>query len=197
MKHLHGLIAGGALLIAACTGGGDEAHEANVMGDRQRERGAALLAPFKRDLMQALQTGLAEEGPVAAIEVCQVQAPAIAGSYSVDDVRLGRSSHRLRNPSNAPPDWVVPIMDDYAADDAEPAPRSVRLQGDRMGYVEPIILQPLCVTCHGSNLTADVQARIDELYPADAATGFEVGDLRGVFWIEYPMEDQDNVGANR
>ena len=29
-----------------------------------------------------------------------------------------------------------------------------------------------------------------ELYPEDMATGFEAGDLRGVFWLEFPGEAQ-------
>jgi hypothetical protein len=48
------------------------------------------------------------------------------------------------------------------------------------------VLQPLCVACHGKFLAPDVAAIIEEAYPEDQATGFEVGDLRGVFWVEYP-----------
>ena len=44
----------------------------------------------------------------------------------------------------------------------------------------------MCVICHGEGLSRDVAARIDELYPDDRAIGFEVGDLRGVFWTEFP-----------
>ena len=32
----------------------------------------------------------------------------------------------------------------------------------------------------------DVASRISELYPEDRATGFEAGDLRGIFWVEFP-----------
>jgi hypothetical protein len=53
-----------------------------------------------------------------------------------------------------------------------------------VGYVEPIYVQPLCVTCHGATLAPDLQAKIDELYPNDQATGYAAGDLRGVFWAE-------------
>jgi hypothetical protein len=164
---------------------GTAAQSVDIVPTAATRRGAERLAPFKKNLMEALRSGL-EAGPVSAIEVCQVQAPAIAASLSVDGVRVGRSSHRLRNPSNTPPDWVAPIMDEYRASGSTPSPRAVALGDGRTGYVEPIILQPLCVTCHGNNVPADVQARIDELYPEDEATGFDVGDLRGVFWLEYP-----------
>lgn len=148
-------------------------------------RGAELLAPFKRDLMQALRAGLTD-GPVEAIRVCRLDAPEIALAHSGDGVRLGRASHRLRNPANASPAWVQPILDAYLANAEDRAPRVASLSGDRVGYVEPILVQPLCLTCHGDALTPEVSAEIEALYPDDRATGFAVGDLRGVFWLEFP-----------
>lgn len=153
--------------------------------DTQLARGAELLAPFKKDLQQALKSGLAE-GPATAIQVCRVKAPAIAASLSGDGVRMGRTSHKLRNPDNTAPDWVSPILQTYLADPSSRAPRAVELDGNRRGYVEPITTQPLCLTCHGSQLAPDVAERIAELYPDDEATGFDAGDLRGVFWLEFP-----------
>jgi hypothetical protein len=46
----------------------------------------------------------------------------------------------------------------------------------------------LCTTCHGSNLNPAIAARLAELYPADRATRFAVGDIRGAFTIEQPMQ---------
>jgi hypothetical protein len=151
--------------------------------------GADLLAPFKQDLQKALKSGLAE-GPAAAIQVCRVKAPGIADALSVDGVRMGRSSHKLRNPDNTAPDWVRPIMQTYLDDASSRKPRAVVLAGGRSGYVEPIMVQPLCLTCHGSELAPEVAERIAEFYPEDKATGFEAGDLRGVFWLEIPQEAQ-------
>ena len=153
--------------------------------DAELARGAELLTPFKKDLMQALKSGLAE-GPAEAIQVCRVKAPGIADTLSVDGVRMGRSSHKLRNPDNTAPDWASPIMQAYLDDPASREPRAVKLADDRWGYVEPIMVQPLCLTCHGTELAADVAGQISELYPEDRATGFEAGDLRGVFWLEFP-----------
>ncbi|HSM30311.1 MAG TPA: DUF3365 domain-containing protein [Woeseiaceae bacterium] len=150
-------------------------------------RGAELLAPFKKDLKQALKSGLAD-GPAAAIQVCRVKAPGIADALSVEGVRMGRSSHKLRNPDNAAPDWVSPVMQAYLDEPASREPRIVELPGARWGYVEPIAVQPLCLTCHGSTLAPDVAAQISDLYPDDRAVNFEVGDLRGVFWLEFPAD---------
>jgi hypothetical protein len=118
---------------------------------------------------------------------CQLEAPEIAAALSQDGVRVGRTSHRLRNPSNSSPDWVSPILDSFLANPSGRAPKSVRLPNGRSGYVEPIFIQPLCLTCHGTDISPPVAARISELYPDDEAVGFEVGDLRGVFWVELPI----------
>ena len=54
-----------------------------------------------------------------------------------------------------------------------------------MGYVEPIVAQPLCLTCHGKAISEATRAALAERYPDDKATGFEKGDLRGLFWVEF------------
>lgn len=167
-----------SFMMAACAVHADETELA---------RGAELLAPFKQDLQQALKSGLAE-GPAEAIQVCRVKAPGIADALSGAGVRMGRSSHRLRNPDNTAPEWVSAIMRAYLDDPSSRTPQAVELADNRWGYAEPIIVQPVCLTCHGSELAPEVAARISELYPEDRAVGFETGDLRGVFWLEFPGE---------
>ena len=76
-------------------------------------------------------------------------------------------------------------MTGYLNQPDQPEPVAVRLENGRIGYVEPIFLQPMCTTCHGDSLSEPVARQIAELYPEDAATGFKEGDLRGVFWAEF------------
>lgn len=149
------------------------------------DRGAQLLAPFKMQLKQALVSGM-QQGPTVAIDVCKGQAPAIVKMLAVDGVEMGRSSHRLRNPENAPRNWVKLAIEDYLLEDADLTPKLVQLSKDRRGYVEPIETQALCLTCHGESLASEVGVQLRQAYPEDQATGFKVGDLRGVFWVEYP-----------
>lgn len=170
------------LVLLACTSETAQEQRAEIA------RGAELLAPFKQDLKQALVAGM-QQGPVHAISVCRDQAPAIAESFSTLGVRMGRTSHRLRSPDNAAPEWVETVLQTYLGEDSNRAPRLVPLPNDRQGYVEPIAVQPLCLACHGKSLAPDVAAHINEAYPKDEATGFEVGDLRGVFWVEYPRTE--------
>jgi hypothetical protein len=170
-------------LFAACSKPATETAAVETAVDAT-VRGAELLAPFKSDLKQALTSGM-QEGPAAAIEVCSELAPRIAASLSVDGVKMGRSSHKLRNPDNVAPDWLVPLIDGYASGGNELVPHAVALDHGRTGYAEPIIVQPVCLTCHGTELDEGVAAQIAALYPEDQATGFNAGDFRGVFWVEF------------
>jgi hypothetical protein len=147
-------------------------------------RAASVLAPFKRDLMAALTEGLAK-GPENALDVCRVRAPDLAAAASTPVIDMGRTSHKLRSPANAPRAWVKPLLDAYVANPADRSPRLVDLPDGHQGYVEPIFVQPMCTACHGTQVAAPVKARIDSLYPADQATGFMPGDFRGLFWIEF------------
>jgi hypothetical protein len=151
-------------------------------------RGQAILAPFKSALQSALREGLAEEGPVHAIGVCRDDAPQLAARASTGGVRVGRTSHRLRNPRNAPEPWMEPLLAHYLEDPEARAPRTVSLEGGRAGYVEPIFVQAPCLACHGESLAPGVAERLAELYPEDRATGFAIGDFRGLFWAQLPAE---------
>lgn len=159
--------------------------QAAAADDARLARGAAALAPFKQELQAALQAGLAK-GLAEAVDVCRVRAPEIARAAGGEGVELGRSSHRLRNPANAPRAWVKPLLDAYVADPAGARPRAVDLGAGRVGYVEPITVQPPCLACHGASVAEPVRAKLAELYPDDRAVGFRAGDLRGLFWAELP-----------
>ncbi len=188
-----------ALAALACAASGPSAHRAEdvLAADRaraqavveaRRARGAEILRPFKSALKQALQEGL-REGPAAAINVCRLRAPALAEERSRAGVRVGRTSHRLRNPDNAPAAWMEPLLARYleASDRREPA--VVSLPRGRVGYLEPIHTGALCLTCHGSELAQPVREALDRHYPEDRATGFAVGELRGLFWAEFPAAE--------
>jgi len=142
---------------------------------------AAALKPFKQQLMSALVKGL-KDGPASAITVCSELAPKIAGELSTAGVTIGRTSHRLRNPANAPEPWMAPLLEKYAADPGLDGPTLVPLPDGGHGYVEPITVRPACLACHGTEIDPEVKGQIADLYPDDRAHGFAAGDFRGLFW---------------
>jgi Protein of unknown function (DUF3365) len=149
--------------------------------------GAEAVLPLKKSLKQALVAGL-EKGPVEAISACGVEAPRLAEAASKGGVKVGRASQKLRNPGNAPKPWMEPFLAIYETDPDRREPGVVLIDEQTVGYVEPIFVEPLCVTCHGAELAPDLRAKLDELYPDDRATGYAAGDLRGVFWAELPRQ---------
>ena len=162
-----------ALVLAACSGGPSTVPEEDV--DRAHE----AVGSFKRQLMSELVLALQDGGAEMAIGVCSRKAPVIAAAQSVSGTRMGRTSHRLRNPVNAPAPWVEPILAAYA-DGSETRPWvAVPLPDDRFGYVEPIRIMQPCLQCHGAQIDPVVRERI--------ATLFEVVRLPADFpldWLE-------------
>jgi hypothetical protein len=149
-----------------------------------KERAAASLQPFKQQLMQALQSGM-RQGAENAIDVCRLEAPVIAAAASGEGVEIGRSSHRVRNPANAPSGWQQQAIDHYlGSEDREPM--VMDLGNNQLGYAEPIITAPMCLVCHGRELSGEVRQALSVHYPDDQATGFSAGDLRGIFWVSLP-----------
>jgi hypothetical protein len=158
------------------------------VGEADIARAREALKPFKARLMGALGKGL-EEGPEAAIAVCKMQAPEIASSLSVGGIEMGRTSHRLRNPANAPEPWMEPLLAAYAEGGEERPWRAVRLEGGDFGYVEPIRVGTVCLRCHGGEIAPAIRERLVALYPNDRATGFEQGDFRGLFWVRLAAQE--------
>lgn len=151
----------------------------------------AALAALQRRLAGRLLEELAAGGPARAITVCRDEAPALTAQTAREKgVRVGRASHRLRNPRNAAPAWAQPYVAAGAQRKAAALePRVVDL-GDRVGVLRPIGTAGVCLQCHGaaSRLSPDVQAYLAKAYPDDRAVGFEEGDLRGFAWAEAPIE---------
>jgi hypothetical protein len=54
-------------------------------------------------------------------------------------------------------------------------------------YMKPVGVGAPCLHCHGTDINAEVKAKIDALYPNDQATGYRQGDIRGAFSISSPL----------
>lgn len=150
----------------------------------QLARAKAAQSELATTLMGRLSAAMDAGGPTAAIAVCRDVAGELTGAVGArHGVRLGRSSQRLRNPSNAAPSWAAGTV----AGDASELTLLAASDG-RLGVLLPIRLQPQCTMCHGpaAAIADEVRAAISASYPSDQATGFAAGDLRGWFWVEVP-----------
>lgn len=150
----------------------------------QRERGTAARDALFASLLQRLMAVISSSGPETAIAVCGELVPELGAEVRKEhDLKIGRTSFKLRNPSNVPPAWAQAWVDERVDE-----PRYARADDGTLAMLLPIRLKQECLMCHGAVDAMDpkVVAAIDRKYPDDAATGFAEGDLRGWFWIEVP-----------
>jgi hypothetical protein len=152
-------------------------------------RGEAAMDALRDRLFARLNALLVEGGPVHAIQVCRSDAPAIAKEIrEAHGVQIGRTSHRLRNAANAPPGWARAYVEAAAGRKADDVKLAVFDLGGRVGVLRPLAVMPACTRCHGpvEGIDGDVRAELARAYPADRATQFVPGDLRGFVWVEVP-----------
>lgn len=162
---------------------------AEVTAD-ERAQGAAIIGELKRSLVGALTQAMGQGVP-AAIEVCHTEAPALAAALAKDGVKVGRATRKPRNPGNAAAGWQADALAQFEQTQAAGTPLvgasfTRRLADGRVAYGEPLVIQELCLSCHGAALAPEVQAALAARYPEDRATGYRVGELRGVAWAELP-----------
>ena len=179
-----------ALLALPAYGG-----EPDVTWDeRSRALAGQLMSELKSELGRALQQG----GPVAAVAVCKSRAPEIAARLSASSgADVSRTAIRWRNPANAPDDLERAVMQSFAAEllSASPAaaaePEAIiesrSARGTERRYLRAIVMQPVCLACHGATLAPEIATAIARDYPQDAATGFETGQLRGAVTVRWPV----------
>lgn len=164
----------------------------------QTTRGMA--GELTTQLGQALRAAMSTDGPVAAVGVCKDKAPAIARSLSEQHAaRVGRVGTRARNPATGVPNaWQKAALADFASrlstgeDPAGIEHWSVAESGNgqrELRYAKAIVMQPLCVTCHGKaeDIPAPLAEKIRAEYPDDQATGYPVGKLRGAVVVVRPL----------
>ncbi len=152
----------------------------------QREKALAARDAMFTSLKARLMEVAGSDGPAAAIEVCSKEAPQIAEQISQEHgLTIGRTSFRLRNRDNAPPEWAAQLVADRVAEPTYLA------KGGKLAALLPIRVQSQCLMCHGSDeaIPAAVKEALAQHYPKDQATGFQDGDLRGWFCVEVPAAD--------
>lgn len=182
-----------ALLLPAIAAATDQPQ---VEQRDQRIDGArAVVKQLATELSSELRSAMEEDGPEAAIKVCRDRAPAIKSRLSRETGwRISRVGTRVRNPLLGMPDAHESRVLTHFQEEMEKGAAlkdlehtSVETAGDTryLRYMKPIGVKPQCMGCHGpeENQPEAVQAALEEQYPADQATGYEPGDLRGAFSV--------------
>jgi hypothetical protein len=158
---------------------------------RSIQRADLVILSLQNAMLAELTRELEQGGPGLAIRACHLDAATVAYRVAKQEgVQAGRTSDRLRVPTNAPRPWAAPLVAQYAGKRAADVEGFAVDLGDRVGVLRPIAERPLCAACHGDRDKLDPRVRqeLEERYPKDRALGFTTGEVRGWFWTEIPKK---------
>lgn len=166
--------------------------EARMTPEQVAQEGDRILSESEGALKQLLLTHVQEDGFEGAVSYCHTAARPLTDSLSlIYNAEVRRTSFRYRNSVNAPDslDRVVLSMYEENFENNGPMDAVVKETGpEKLRYYKPIRVVPLCLNCHGmpgETLTADLHALILDEYPEDRAVGYEIGDFRGAWVVEF------------
>jgi Protein of unknown function (DUF3365) len=152
-------------------------------------RADLIIVTMHDALIRELREGLARGGPRSAFASCHVDATGVSQRVARGEgIAAGRTSDRLRNPTNAPRPWAAALVKANAGRQTREVDGFAVDLGSKVGVLRPIALQPMCLGCHGpvDRISAEVRQMLADRYPQDRATGFTNGEIRGWYWVEMP-----------
>lgn len=144
-----------------------------------------------------LSEELARGGFTGAVIACSRTAQATTEKFAAETGRpIRRVSLKYRNPKDKPDGFETRKLKEFERLNREnrlPTEHVeiVRKSGrEYVRYLKPIVIQPMCLKCHGPAETIPQQVAIvlHAQYPEDRATGHRAGDLRGVFSVTVALD---------
>ncbi len=182
-----------ALFLAQCKS--DKSGEQQLTPDEEKvylEKGKAIAEATFTALSGKLTKAMEDGGVAGAVQYCNVAAMPLVDSLSkASNATIRRTSQKPRNPLDAPSEWETEILTSFqqmTAKGEKAMPRMKMLDNNKVAFAAPIILQPLCMKCHGTVGTDIAEADytiIKKLYPKDEAVGYKPGELRGIWSIVF------------
>ena len=159
------------------------------------QRGSAIVTEAFGVLSSNLQSAIRQGGVSNALPYCSMMASPLTSGLAVKHgVTIRRVTQKPRNAADRADLAETAILDGFRGllngTNALP-PLVTNLTSTHAAFFMPIVLtNSLCLKCHGEpgkDITMEDLAVIQRLYPADEATGFKVGDMRGAWRIDLPL----------
>lgn len=156
-------------------------------------KGKEVASESFMSLSSAVKSAMQRGGVQEAVSYCNVASSPLIDSLSTAyNAAIRRTSFHFRNPSNKPSEAEESILVHFqkiTRAGEKPNDTIIYAGGGGYTYYAPIVIEnPLCLVCHGqpgSTMPAENADFITSIYPEDRATGFEMGDLRGMWSIEF------------
>jgi len=155
------------------------------------EIGSAIAKSTQAELGKNLMGAMQKEGPLGALEFCNLQAYPLTDSMGeVHNAQIRRVSDKARNQNNQANTLElehIAHFKELVAADREYKPIIKQTNG-KVVFFSPIITNAMCLQCHGKpdmQIQPATLAKIEALYPEDQATGYDVNQVRGIWSIEF------------
>lgn len=160
--------------------------------------GKQLTQELLMTLKTELQAAIAEGGFEKAIDVCNLRAmplTKIKEESAGKNIRIKRTTNLFRNPLNAPDKFEKKALEHFEGLIAQNTPlpenyiQKVTTRDSTYFYFyKPLKIEAMCLGCHGKpeNIEQGILSQLLALYPADKATGYGEGDLRGLVSVRIP-----------
>ncbi|MCX7606535.1 MAG: DUF3365 domain-containing protein [Bacteroidia bacterium] len=148
--------------------------------------GDSLSTERQQSVFQALLKASERAGWAGAVRYCSQVAESLS-SHRESRLILQRVAFRNRNPRNRLIDSLDTVAYNYFAQTRDPKSYVLRASKGTLRYYRPIyITVETCLKCHGlpESIDGPALAEIRRRYPGDRATGFTLGELRGMWRME-------------
>ena len=183
MKQTYFIIAVFALLLFSCKQKIDNAIYAELT-QKGNEITNIAQSVLLANVAQAMQTG----GPVYAVEFCNLKASSIIDSLNrANNCEISRVSAKNRHPENNLKTEADKNL--WTIFEAGLVTDTLIEVNKNLVYYKPIkTAMPACLKCHGvtgSDIDTATSEKLQNLYPNDLATGYQLGDFRGLWKIEF------------
>jgi hypothetical protein len=183
-----------ALAVLSCSGTSDKPTEEAQAVDREAFTASAdsISGLAQNALLQSVSGAIAAGGSLHAIEFCNVQAIPITDSVAAKHgFKIQRVTDRTRNKANALSGEKEIALFETIQENLQAGKMRenylIESESGAITYYKPIVLaMPTCLQCHGqpeSDIESATLRKIKEKYPDDAATGYSLGQLRGMWKV--------------
>lgn len=181
------------LTLLSCSG--DSEPEIPATDEMVIEVGQGITSAAFQTLSSQLSGAIEEGGIPHALQFCSTEAIPLTEELTEQfGTDIKRATHRPRNPDNQADEEELGVIESYINSietGTELTPQISRNE-DHVRYFSPIrIGMDTCLQCHGSpetHINSDNLNLIQSLYPEDQATGFSMGDLRGIWSVTLPAD---------
>lgn len=141
-------------------------------------------------LSSHLSKAISDSGIVYAIQFCNLNAGRLTDSAStLSGYPIARRALKQRNSANKPNTMetqVLKMFDRAAEQGKELHPALLQNDQGKVFYFHPIVIQPLCLNCHGKigeHINEETFNALKIAYPSDRAFNYSLNDFRGMWTV--------------